>query len=479
MSVRRALVFSFIDRNASLLVGIASSMAVARLLTPADIGVFSVVMVLMSFATSWRDFGAGQYLVQEPELTPDRIAAVWTLQLGIGCLLALITVAGSVPAARFYDEPRMTVIMWVLAASYLVNPFGSLTYAWLMRHMRFEALAVMRFSAAVTGAIVSVTCAWRGMGAISLAWGNLASVLANALVSFAFRPAELPLLPRTKEVPRVLRFGSRMTATSLIETAAQGAPELVLGKLQGMTAVGLFSRANGLTNMFSHLVSDAVNSVAMPMFAKQRREGGSVAAAFLRSNAYVTVVGWTFAGVIGLLAGPLIRVLYGAQWDESVAIVRWLAVAMVVTRPAALCYQVLVGCGASALLPRTMLAASAATVLGAAIGATQGLMPMAWGLVAGSAISTAIWLYQAHQVTQFAWAPFRHGLLLSGAVAAIGCVPPAVVIAVAGAMPAQPLLALIVGGAGTALCFVGAALALRHPIGDELRPLLQRLRPAR
>ena len=84
MSSRKALAYSFVDRYAGLLLAVASSMVVARLLTPAEIGVFSVSMVMLSFISVLRDFGAGQYLVQEKELTTERIRAVWALQLGLG-----------------------------------------------------------------------------------------------------------------------------------------------------------------------------------------------------------------------------------------------------------------------------------------------------------------------------------------------------------------------------------------------------------
>ena len=107
MTTRRALVFSFLDRYASLLIAVASSMVIARLLTPAEIGVFSITMVLLMFVSAVRDMGAGQYLIQEKNLTIERIRAVWAVQLGLGVALACLVLLVSYPVAIFYDEPRM------------------------------------------------------------------------------------------------------------------------------------------------------------------------------------------------------------------------------------------------------------------------------------------------------------------------------------------------------------------------------------
>ena len=90
MSTRKSLFFSFLDRYASLAISVVASMVIARLLTPAEIGVFSVTMVLLMFVATFRDMGAGQYLVQEKELTTERIRAVWAVQLGLGLGLACL-----------------------------------------------------------------------------------------------------------------------------------------------------------------------------------------------------------------------------------------------------------------------------------------------------------------------------------------------------------------------------------------------------
>jgi len=108
-------------------------MVIARLLTPQDIGIFSVTMVLLAYVATVRDMGSGGYLVQERELTPDRVKAVWAVQLGLGILLSVVVLLVSAPVAIFYDEPRMRNIMLVVALNYAINPFGSLTYAWQIR----------------------------------------------------------------------------------------------------------------------------------------------------------------------------------------------------------------------------------------------------------------------------------------------------------------------------------------------------------
>ena len=447
-------------------------MVLARLLTPAEVGVYSVTVVLMSFATSFRDFGAGQYLVQERELNTERIQAVWTLQLAIGVLLCLLALGASAVMPAFYREPRMREVLWVLALSYVINPFGSLTYAWLMREMRFELLTVMRLSGTLAGAAVSIGLAWRGLGPISLAWGTLTSVATNAAVSMAFRPGSFPWLPGFGELRRVLQFGVRMTSSSIIDSVAQGAPELVLGKLQDMTSVGLLSRANGLVTMFLRLIMASVASVALPMFAKESRETGSIAHSFIRANSYTTVLAWAFCVNVALLAHPLIRTLYGSQWDDSVEVTRWFALVIALNAPSGLSYQALVATGNAGLVLRAVTTYSALTVTGAAIGAFFGLVPLAWGLAAGTALGTASWLRITHKAVGIRWPEYLSGMARSGKVALSSAVLPALLVGWVGLTPPQSLWVVALGAAGGAIGLVAGAVVFKHPIGAELSRLL-------
>lgn len=477
MSIRQSLAFSFLDRYASLVLAIGSTMVLARLLTPTEMGLFSITMVLVSFATMIRDLGAGQYLVQERELTNDRIRAVWTVQLGAGLCLGLLTALAAWPISRFYGEPGMQPIFWVLALGFVLTPFGSITYAWLTRTMRYDAMAVMRFASSLAGAIVSVGLAWYGAGPISMAWGSLAATCTGALVSMRFRPREFPWLPGTRELPRVLSFGTKLTSTSLVETATAGAPELLLGKIQSITSAGLFARANTLIAMFSRMVSDAVNIVALSMFAKASREGGDLARAYLTANAYMLAVGWSFSAFVGCMAYPLMRVLYGDQWDAAVDLTRVLALWLAATAPAALCYQVLLASGAANVLLRSVVISGVLTVVGAAIGAWYGILATGSLMVVAAAMGTVVWLTSTRGVIHFRWADYLAGLWRSAGVAGCASLAPALMVLIVGPRPASGLLWILMAAAiGSGLGFVLGVRLFSHPISAEVDRVMAALR---
>lgn len=476
MSTRKSLLFSFLDRYASLAISIISSMAIARLLSPAEIGVFSVTMVLLMFVASVRDMGAGSYLVQERELTTERIRAVWAVQLGLGLGLALLVVAASYPVALFYKEPRMRDIMLVIALNYAINPFGSLTYAWLMREMRFDAVALMRFSSALSGAAISTGLAWKGFGPISLAIGSLASTSANALMAVYFRPKSFPWLPGVGEIKRVLAFGSKLSISSIMGVMSGGSAELLLGKLQNLTASGLYSRANGLVQMFNRLVTDAVGSVCLPWFSKQSREQGGFIEPFLKATAYVSVVGWFFCTVVVCLAHPIVRLLYGTQWDESVNLARLLAIATAFSVPTSLCSIALLSSGAVATIARLTIFNVFLTVSLVALGALQGLVAVSFAAIVASAINSG---YTLKVTSNHLGLPLKDIFLTlrkSALVTVLASLGPLLSFWVYGPTPTSIALPIILGGSLGMTCFIAGVIVFKHPLQEELNSILARFK---
>ena len=212
--------------------------------------------------------------------------------------------------------------MPILALNFAVTPFGSITYAWLSRQLHLGQLTVLRLSGALTNAIVAMTLAWLGHGAASLAWANLAGAVATALAAVFFRPADFPWVPGLRDISRVVSFGTRATAQSIMGTLRSESPLFFLGKLQDVTSVGLYSRAAGFLNLFQMFVMQAVYAVTLPAFARAEREGRAVDELFLRALSYTTALGWSFLIGSALLAHPLVLLVYGAQWLDSVPLIR-------------------------------------------------------------------------------------------------------------------------------------------------------------
>lgn len=473
---RTALTWSFADRYASLTVNMMSSMVIARLLTPAEIGLFSVALAALILATTLRDLGAGNYLVQEQEITTERVRATWTVQLAVGAVLALITAALSFAVAKFYGEPKLASLVQIIALNYLFNPFGSLTYSWLMREMNYEAVAKMRLASTFIGALVAIGLAWQGFGALGLAWGNLAAILMNGLMSMLYRPKWFPLRPGIAEIRRVLSFGTKLTSTSIMTSISNAAPDFILGHTLGLAAAGYYSRANGLVQLVYRLFMDALYPVALSMFSQEVRHSREFSTQFIKSLQYLTVICWTLFLAIGLMAYPLIHLLYGSQWGASVPIVRWLAIAAMFSIHIPLCTAALVASGnVSAMLPVTF-GSGVAVLIAIIAGSRYSLESVGLLMIFASAVIGARWLIAAQRAVGFRWRDLARAIYPSVATAVLSNTS-VLAIFVYFQQPKEyivlPLISsFILGGIG----FYFTVKWVQHPIAMDIATGLQQLR---
>jgi O-antigen/teichoic acid export membrane protein len=467
MNTRRALLYSFMDRYSGLVLSVISSMVIARLLRPDEIGVFSVAMAMLAFAATLRDMGAGQY--------DAWLKTVWTIQFGIGSSLGVLVAILAIPMSLFYKEPQLAPIMGVMSLTYLVTPFGSITYALLMREMRFQHVAAMRFAAALVGAIVAIALAYCGVGPISLAWSLLASSLMTALVAQRFRRKDQPWGFSLKGAKEVLSFGGRLTITSFSTTLMQSTPDFALGKLQGMTATGLYSRSNGLVSMFHRLMTDAVAGVAMAHFAKSRREERDSVPDFMRAQSFMVTLNAAFAIALWILAFPITDLLYGNQWLDSVHLTRLLAVAAVLNAPVPVCTALITGNGRPDLLVRSGLYGAAFTIIATVAAATVSLDAVGFAAGVAGVIRSAIWLYSVRRTCAYSLKELAKTLSNGIATGVIICLPLWPVVQFFGLSPANPWPTILAAGPALLLGLLVGPRLTGNPISTEVQQIFERV----
>lgn len=474
---RKAIGISFATQYVELGIQFVSVMVLARILSPSEIGTFSVAAMLMTMLHVFRDFGVIQYIIQERELDRDKLRAV----MGVAILLAL-AVAGvmfllSAPVARFYDNPALREVMLVMAASFAISPFGSVVLGVLRREGRLDAIFYVKTFAALCQVGVGIWLALAGHGALSLAWSNFAGILAFGLAGNLFRPAKLPWLPRFRNLGQVLSFGSVSSLGNLANIAGTSAPELIVGKVMNLAAVGYFSRATGLVQLFTRLIGSALTPLVLPYFAQVKRDGQSLDKPYLLAVSQLTAVAWPFLAVLLVLAYPVTHALYGAQWDASVPVARLLCVAGIIGAVGLFSSQAMVAAG-------QVRSATLCNLLVQPVRIAAVLASSAWGLEA-----VALALVVSECIGLVAVCVFlRRTIGVHPLALARACARSAVITACSLAVPllvwlggsdhtAQVWSALALGGLGAALGWLGGLVLTRHPLGDHVLPLLGPLAP--
>lgn len=467
MSVRKSLAISFATRYTEIIIQFLTSVVIARLLTPKEIGIFSVAVVLVGLAHVLRAFGVGTYIIQEKELTPDRLRSAFGVSLIISWSIAVLMATISHPVSVFYHEPGVQSVMLVLAANFFLIPFGSVTLSYLRRNMQFGVLYKASVSSAAVRSIAVIILAWQDFSYMSMAWAAIAGVLTNIIVLAYYRPKELPYMPRFKEFGRILRFGSYMSAATIMKELGTGAPDLVLGRAISMDAVGLFGRASGLVQIFNQAVTTAILPVVLPHFSAKHREGQPVKDAYLRAMSYLTSLAWPFFVFVGVMAYPIVRILYGTQWDASVPIVHILCIDGGILVGIAASAEIFVATGNVIKLVNFQIFYQGVRVVAVIAAVPFGLSAVALAMVASTVFGTIVAYASLGKLIEVTLQDYFCATLKSLLVAILCAVIPVVVTLRFDIGPNFLVIPLGVALLGFLVSWMISIVILRHPIREE------------
>lgn len=475
-SVRKSLLLSFAENYTILIIGIVGTLIIARLLTPAEIGIFSVGAVLVGIGHVVRDFGVGQYLIQERELTRDKIRAAFALTLTIAWTMAALLSLISGPAAKYYREPGVEWVILVLAGNFLLIPFGSVTMAFLRRRMDFVPLYKINTASALANSVTAVTLASFGFSYMSLAWAATAGNVATFAMTAFYRPKEVPWMPSFKGIRNVLSFGSYASGTSVMGELGTAAPDLIIGKVLGMESVGFFGRATGLLLLFERLIANAIHTVSLPFFSAQVHADKDIKASYLKSMSYTTALSWPFFTFLGVMAYPVIRILFGPQWDASVHLLRILAVSAALQSTFFLAWHLYVALGQIKRQAQLQLIVQTIRVSAILLAAPFGLKAIGFALILSALLTSAFHLLYLKSLIGLRFKDIIKATSKSFGVTLLTALAPVTLFIEMGNTAGQLWLHMIIAGIGAAAGWFTGVFLLRHEMREEVAAFFTKVR---
>lgn len=477
-SFRKSLAVNFLSSSGATAVQFLVSLIIARILSPAEIGIYSIAVVLVNVAHVFRDFGVSTYLQREDDLTEGKVRSAIGVAYTIAWTIAGALLLASGWTARYFGYPEIKPVMQILAVTFVFIPFSSVALALLLREYDARKIALGTLWGTAAHTITSLALALAGFGAASLAWANLANVLATGLCYLWLRPDNMAYLPRRGDIHGIIRFGSGALFANLVKAVNDALPDLVLGKLGSARQVGLVSRANSTVHLFLYIAGSAVTFGSQTYLAKAHHARQPLEPVLYRAVALVTAIGWPILAVTAVAADEVIVGLYGTSWLEAAPAI--LPLALMTAIELVFHYKIAAfnAIGRPYLASIPLLVTALARIAFAMALFDGSIVSFGWALMLATALTAPVWLVLQKAFLNCSLAPLVRQLAASAVLAA----------AVGGAAwlglglcdrlgITAPLLRLLVLAGPVGLAWLFMLRALAHPLYNELQIILQNVAP--
>lgn len=310
-------------RLATRLLGVASMLVLARLLTPADFGLVALATTIAAMLDIASDFNFDLAIIRDRGAGRPEYDTAWTLQVLKGLLLALLLLALAAPMAAFFADPRLEPILWWLALAACLQGLGNIGTVDFRRDL--DIAREFRFHlygrAAQFGTGIVLAALWRDWRAL------VAAIMARRVVLLIASYSMAPYRPRLSlaRLRTLVDFSKWMLANNALSFVRERIDALIVGKLAGPGPLGLYTIAQEIADLPTSELAQPVARATYPGFARIAHEPRRLADGYLETLGLVVAVCLPAAAGIGLLAEPLVVSLLGPAWLEAVPLIQVLA----------------------------------------------------------------------------------------------------------------------------------------------------------
>jgi O-antigen/teichoic acid export membrane protein len=403
MSVRRAFLWSAIERFGQQAVQFGISIVLARLLSPAEYGLMGMLAIFFALANCFADAGLSSALIQRKNISNDDETSVFFLNVAAGLVLTLILCLMSPFVAAFYRQPALKLLLCVCSLQFFISSLSMVQSALLVREMDFRTLAIVSTVTTGLSGVIGIGMAWRGFGVWSLVGQGFMQACSNTLLIWRLRSWRPTGRFCWSSIRPLWPFSSRLLASGLLATVFEGMYSVVIGRLYKPAALGYFTRASGLANLPALSITGIITRVTFPTFSKTQDDKPHLKIIFRKTVR--TLCGFHFPAMVGLaaVAGPLVKCLLTDKWTPCVPYLQLLAFCGLLYPLHALHLSILTSQGRSDLFFRLEVIKRVLTAIIIVATFHFGILAMVWGMLLHSVLCYALNAYYSRKIIAYTW----------------------------------------------------------------------------
>ncbi len=287
-----------------------------KFLNPSAFGLMSLVMVFVGFSQLFLDMGISNAIIHKQEINKNQLSSLYWLNILVGFLLFSIIAIIAPSVSHFYKEPQLKNLIWIVATTFIIQPFGQQFMTIWQKQMRFFEIAKIEITNKFIALVVSTYLAYLGYGVYSLAFGILSGVVCQTLLllyiglkdycpSFVFN---------FRDIKEFLSFGTFQIAEKSINYLSAQIDTIMIGKLLGAESLGLYTVIKQLMEKTVLVINGILNKVNLPLFAKIQEDDIRIKNTFLKVLLILTFIQFPLLTTLYFYGYDIILFVIGNKW---------------------------------------------------------------------------------------------------------------------------------------------------------------------
>lgn len=305
------------------------SIVLARLLSPAEFGLFAMLAVFTGFVKQFGSLGFGASLVQKQNVRPEHLDTVFWINVATGLVLAGVLAACAPLIATFYNEPILRGVTIVVGLSFVIRSLNVVQSAMLQKQLDFRRLFWLDLVATVIGGATAIALALKGYGVWTLVFDMLVTTAVSVVIMWSSSSWRPSLRFDASALRELFGFSGNLMASNAVTYWSRNFDTLLVGKYFGDVSAGVYNRAYQLMMLPMTQVTSVLTRVMFPALAAIQDDIPRVRAVYLQATRIISLLTFPLMMLLMVLAEPTIIFLYGEKWRASIPLFQILCIAAV------------------------------------------------------------------------------------------------------------------------------------------------------
>jgi lipopolysaccharide exporter len=311
------------------LLGLISTIILARLLTPQDFGIIVMASIVIGLIDLCTEFGVGMLLIREVSITRADCDTAWTFRVLQGIVLALIMILLSEIAVSYFNEARLAPVLKVLAMVAVISGLQNIGMVLVRKELDFAKDFRFEVYKKIASFCCIVTCALLLRSYWGLVLGRLIASLIHLAISYIMHPYRPKLsLQRWRFF---IHFSVAMIGGNVGKFLNERFDTIAIGGLYNTASLGLYNVASELAKLATKEVTMPIGRALMPSYASISEDKQALSRAYLTSFSFIALIILPLGTGLSSIAEPAVVLIYGSKWRQAAPLLSWLALYSIVS----------------------------------------------------------------------------------------------------------------------------------------------------
>lgn len=314
----KGVMWTAVARYSSLIVQIAVSMVLARLLEPSEFGFITMSSVFLAFFNMLASMGIGPAIIQRTDFTREDHDNVFSFSIVIGIILSVLFFLLSWPIGSFYNEESVVQVCQVMSLCILIGTANMVPTALMAGHKRFRESAIIAFSGSAITGIISVIAAWKGLGVYSLLITPIFGGIISLICNLHFYPLTFKFHFSLAPLKSIFSYSLYQFLFQFVNYFSRNLDKFLIGKLMTPAQLGYYDKSYRLMQMPLQNLTEVVNPVIQPVLVSIKDDKHDIANKYVRIVELLAIIGFPLCAILWFCGDEIILLMFGKKWTPAI-----------------------------------------------------------------------------------------------------------------------------------------------------------------